>query len=268
MARETGLEPATSGVTGRRSNQLSYSPVRGRPDRPAASKSSAARRDRACCSARSESDVAKTPARASPPASARGCVGLQRFRRVRRHRVDAHLPRVAGDNATSRRVGEAARHCAGAAGRRLLVLDDRHAMQRDPAAGGRDALHRRPSSRRRRPTRIRPANGPARSPSLPKLGRRSRPMPAGAARGPSSIEATTLPPGELMNTTPRKLGVARGRRAKSTKTSGVSGSITPSATITLGTFRAAAAPFAAARRETHRRRLGEAQAGERASPTP
>jgi hypothetical protein len=25
LARETGLEPATSGVTGRRSNQLSYS---------------------------------------------------------------------------------------------------------------------------------------------------------------------------------------------------------------------------------------------------
>ena len=30
LARETGLEPATSGVTGRRSNQLSYSRFSGR----------------------------------------------------------------------------------------------------------------------------------------------------------------------------------------------------------------------------------------------
>ena len=50
MARVTGLEPAASGVTGRRSNQLSYAPghdersvyftpyapVKRRPDRPLA----------------------------------------------------------------------------------------------------------------------------------------------------------------------------------------------------------------------------------------
>jgi hypothetical protein len=35
MARETGLEPATSGVTGRRSNQLSYSRKAGEdPQKP------------------------------------------------------------------------------------------------------------------------------------------------------------------------------------------------------------------------------------------
>jgi hypothetical protein len=30
MAGVTGLEPAASGVTGRRSNQLSYTPLKGR----------------------------------------------------------------------------------------------------------------------------------------------------------------------------------------------------------------------------------------------
>ena len=34
MAGVTGLEPATSGLTGRRSNQLSYTPVSGRPHTP------------------------------------------------------------------------------------------------------------------------------------------------------------------------------------------------------------------------------------------
>jgi hypothetical protein len=35
MARVTGLEPATSGVTGRRSNQLSYTRASARRKRPA-----------------------------------------------------------------------------------------------------------------------------------------------------------------------------------------------------------------------------------------
>ena len=36
LARETGLEPATSGVTGRRSNQLSYSRSKEAPFKPGA----------------------------------------------------------------------------------------------------------------------------------------------------------------------------------------------------------------------------------------
>jgi hypothetical protein len=34
LAGATGLEPATSGVTGRRSNQLSYAPAKGKKGRP------------------------------------------------------------------------------------------------------------------------------------------------------------------------------------------------------------------------------------------
>jgi hypothetical protein len=36
MAGVTGLEPAASGVTGRRSNQLSYTPLKGHDQQPEA----------------------------------------------------------------------------------------------------------------------------------------------------------------------------------------------------------------------------------------
>ena len=51
---------------------------------------------------------------------------------------------------------------------------------------------------------------------------------------PNIIEATTLPPRELMNTTRRNFLSAAPDLRKSTNALGVSDSITPSATITCG----------------------------------
>ena len=48
------------------------------------------------------------------------------------------------------------------------------------------------------------------------------------------MAATTLPPGEFMKTTPRNPGWFDAPRANSAKVAGVSGSMTPSATITWG----------------------------------
>ena len=55
--------------------------------------------------------------------------------------IDAHSPRIAAKHGDHRRIGETARlmHVTQKA---ALALDDRHPMQPDLAAGGRDAAHR------------------------------------------------------------------------------------------------------------------------------
>src|ERR1700684_819069 len=97
MARETGLEPATSGVTGRRSNQLSYSPGRG-SDRLAPGPSQAP--ETLCF----EAHRSKTRCRQTPRAHLRlrhhvDRAGLEGFGHSHDDRVDAHALRVAGHHA-------------------------------------------------------------------------------------------------------------------------------------------------------------------------
>ena len=139
MARVTGLEPATSGVTGRRSNQLSYTPAKG------------VRRisqQRAQVKARLAIG-AKAPklARRERPAThfvagehVHG-VRRQRLGRPHQRRTDPHAARVFGEHGDHRRVGETARHTRRAAPAASLTLDDRHAMKRYFAARRRDAAH-------------------------------------------------------------------------------------------------------------------------------
>ena len=120
---------------------------------------------------------------------------------------------------------------------------------------------RRPSSRRRRRTGIRRRRDPRRPPES------NRPMTPAARNSrrtwPNTIEATTLPPRELMNTTRRSALSSAPDLRKSTNACGVSVSITPSATITCGTARAAAARLQRLDAKRHRagirRRRGGAE---------
>ena len=71
MAGATGLEPATSGVTGRRSNQLSYAPSAAAGKRPdGANPYYSSRR------------VSSTPEPARPPPPAFGAASRRESRRV------------------------------------------------------------------------------------------------------------------------------------------------------------------------------------------
>ncbi len=87
-------------------------------------------------------------------------------------------------------------------------------------------------------------------------------MPSWRSLAPNSIEATTLPPGELISMTDLRFCARAASRAKLMNWSGVSGSITPSATTTLGQLYAAFAALQRLDMEVHRLRARPSEIGE------
>src|SRR5579863_3206736 len=93
-----------------------------------------------------------------------------------------------------------------------------------------------------------PAVGKLRSPPSPKRATITAALRLRKA-APSRMEATTRPPGELMATTSRTPRVLAADSRNERKVSGVSSSITPSATITCGHLAPQLRPSSLARRK-------------------
>ena len=156
MARVTGLEPATSGVTGRRSNQLSYTPAKGMrriSQRRAQVKARCIRRHFA---RRQRLKLARRERPAAHFLAGEDVHGVRRQRFCCAHQrwADAHPARVSGEDGDHRRVGETARH----ARRGRPIRPPRSRRSTCGAApphcrAGRPGA-RRPSWRRRRRTGI------------------------------------------------------------------------------------------------------------------
>ena len=253
MARETGLEPATSGVTGRRSNQLSYSPARSEPIRHEGGGKSSAHAGAALAAVRSASkrgaNVRFRPAeqkqmRSGASNSARRTsAGLtpiwRRSARARDHRRRSASP------APGVRPASVSRPTCGAAPTRLAGGATRRDRAHQRIDAGRHALARRPA-----PTRARrgEAGDDDRGAQLAELDAELHRGDDIAAGRIDQHDHSAAP------------ATCAACSAKSMNACGVSGSITPSATMTLrasGRSRA----IEAADAERHRRLRGRRRGG-------